>query len=87
MLHLHIWARMDQIILSVADSGAGMSRERLAELKAACGKRSTSKAGIGLGNIYKRLHMMYEDGELRIYSKENMGTIIQMRIPRKELGR
>ena len=87
MLHLHIWARRDQIILSVADSGAGMSRERLAELKAACGKRSTSKAGIGLGNIYKRLHMMYEDGELRIYSKENMGTIIQMRIPRKELGR
>ena len=86
MLHLHIWARRDQIILSVADSGAGMSRERLAELRAACGRRPTSKAGIGLGNICKRLHMMYQGGELRIYSKENAGTIIQMRIPRKELG-
>ena len=30
--------------------------------------------------------MMYQGGELRIYSKENAGTIIQMRIPRKELG-
>ncbi|HJC05413.1 MAG TPA: sensor histidine kinase [Candidatus Enterocloster excrementipullorum] len=83
-LHLHIWSRQNQIVLSVADSGAGMDKKRLEELRDACKKESTSKAGIGLGNIYKRLQMMYQDGELCIYSRANIGTVVQLRIPLKK---
>ena len=81
-IHVRIVDSREQIVITIADSGVGMSRTRLEELRAACRKRKTSKIGIGLGNIYKRLHMMYEGADLKIYSKEGMGTIIQMRIPR-----
>ncbi len=67
--------------LTVMDSGVGMDKERLHELREALSERKTSRAGIGLGNIYKRLHMMYEGADLLIYSKKNTGTIIQMKMP------
>lgn len=80
-IHVRVTECHGMIVITVADSGIGMSRERLEELRAACRKRKTSKIGIGLGNIYKRLHMMYEGADLKLYSKDGMGTIIQMKIP------
>ena len=47
----------------------------------------TAKIGIGLGNIYKRVHMMYQKGDLRIYSREGKGTVIQLMIPQGEENR
>ena len=45
------------------------------------GKR-TARVGIGVGNIYQRIHIMYpEGGDLRIYSKKDRGTVVQMVIP------
>lgn len=82
-IHVRIIDSHGQISITIADSGVGMSRERLNELRAACRERKTSKIGIGLGNIYKRLHMMYEGADLRLYSKEGTGTIIQMKIPQR----
>ena len=57
-----------------------MSKERLEELRDACKGRRTAKIGIGLGNIYKRLHVMYEEADLKMYSREGVGTVIQMMI-------
>lgn len=48
------------LILSVADTGLGMSQERCEEVAAAMKEHRTAKIGIGLGNIYKRVHMMYQ---------------------------
>lgn len=84
ILHIRIWKKGEMLILSVTDTGLGMSRERCAEVSAAMKERRTSKIGIGLGNIYKRVHMMYEKGDLRIYSREGKGTVIQLMIPQKE---
>ena len=39
---------------------------------------------IGLGNLYRRMAMLYPDGDLKVYSKEGRGTIIQLKIPQKE---
>ena len=63
------------LILSVADTGLGMSQERCEEVAAAMKEHRTAKIGIGLGNIYKRVHMMYQKGDLRIYSREGKGTV------------
>ncbi|MGL5438093.1 MAG: sensor histidine kinase [Lachnospiraceae bacterium] len=66
--------------ITIMDTGVGMDKNRLRELRAALSQRKTSRTGIGLGNIYKRLHMMYEDADLLIYSKKNAGTVVQMKM-------
>lgn len=80
MIYIRVWDKGGVIVISVADTGLGVSAERLEELKAACRERRTSRIGIGLGNIYKRLHMMYEEADLKLYGKEGKGMIIQMEI-------
>ena len=83
---MRIWKKNQDLILSVADTGLGMSEERLEEVRKAMAERRTAKIGIGLGNIYKRIHMIYQGGDLQIYSCEGKGTIIQMILPQKDAG-
>lgn len=86
-VHIRIWKKDKTLVISVADTGLGMSGERLAEVAEAMKERRTSKIGIGLGNIYKRIHMMYKEGEFRITSREGRGTVIQMFIPQEKHNR
>ena len=86
ILHVRIWKKNQDLVLSVADTGLGMSEERLEEVRKAMAERRTAKIGIGLGNIYKRIHMIYQGGDLQIYSCEGKGTIIQMILPQKDAG-
>lgn len=78
--------RKHKLLITVMDSGIGMDHATLRELKAALKQRQNSRTGIGLGNIYKRLHIMYEGADLQISSKRNIGTVVQMQVPlhRKE---
>lgn len=86
-VHVRIWEQGNRLVISVADTGLGMSEERLAEVTEAMKERRTSRIGIGLGNIYKRIHMMYKQGEFRIASIEGQGTVIQMFIPQEKHNR
>lgn len=86
-VHVRIWEQGNRLVISVADTGLGMSEERLAEVTEAMKERQTSRIGIGLGNIYKRIHMMYKQGEFRIASIEGRGTVIQMFIPQEKHNR
>ena len=86
-VHVRIWEQGNRLVISVADTGLGMSEERLAEVTEAMEERRTSRIGIGLGNIYKRIHMMYKQGEFRIASIEGRGTVIQMFIPQEKHNR
>ena len=86
-VHVRIWEQGNRLVISVADTGLGMSEERLAEVTEAMKERRTSRIGIGLGNIYKRIHMMYKQGEFRIASIEGRGTVIQMFIPQEKHNR
>mgnify|MGYP000698318985 FL=1 len=90
--------------MSIADTGEGMSEERLEEvrqrlkrgerndissIKREEAKREDSKredtksgehtgTGIGLLNIWSRIHGMYCDGEMEIYSRPGAGTVVQL---------
>ena len=86
-VHVRIWEQGKRLVISVADTGLGMSEERLTEVTEAMKERRTSRIGIGLGNIYKRIHMMYKQGEFRIASIEGRGTVIQMFIPQEKHNR
>ena len=64
--------------ISVADTGTGISGERLEEIRKGLEAGDERVTGVGVGNIYRRIHGMYEDGELLLYSKEGCGTVVQM---------
>ena len=81
---LRAWMQGKNLVLSVADTGMGMDETELQALLEALEERQTGKVGIGLGNIYQRIHSMYQDGDLKIYSRYEHGTVIQMRIPQTQ---
>ena len=72
--------------VSIADNGVGMDGERLGALRARLSSREHTGQGIGLGNISRRIAMLYPEGELQIYSRLNRGTVIQCAIPQKQGG-
>lgn len=80
-LHLRVWIQGEHMIISVTDTGVGMTREQCEELREAFRSRRTARIGIGLGNIYKRIHIMYDGGDMNVYSRKNCATTIQMIIP------
>ena len=82
-IHLRVWRQDGEVRITVADTGAGMTEEQLTDIRNAVKERRTSKIGIGLGNIYKRVHILYEHGDVQIYSKKDRGTVILMKIPQK----
>lgn len=82
-IHLRVWKQDGNVKITVADTGAGMDETQLSDIRNAVKERRTAKIGIGLGNIYKRVHIMYEQGDVQIYSKKDCGTVILMKIPQK----
>ncbi len=86
---LRVWKENSYIIVSVADTGVGMTKKQYEDIKKSLRDsytdKRTSKTGIGLGNIYKRIHTMYENGQVKIYSVEGKGTVIQVWIPQNGL--
>ena len=83
---LRIWQEGDLLYVSVMDNGAGMTVEQLAALRERMQQSEQTGRGIGLGNISRRISMLYPGGDLRIYSKPNRGTVIQCIIPQKMRG-
>ena len=83
---LRIWQRGDKLIISVADNGAGMDEVQLAELYRRMNQSEQTGRGIGLGNISRRISMLYPEGALRIHSRPQRGTVIQCIIPQKQGG-
>lgn len=84
----HIWIRIRErrgmICITVADNGVGIDLTSLKNLRQGLrnddGNR-TARTSIGLFNIYKRIHAMYETGKMQIHSKAGVGTIISIQIP------
>ena len=77
-IHVRSWMEGRRIWISVADTGRGMTRERLEEIRRALARGEEKATGVGVGNIYRRVHGMYQDGEIFIYSSEGRGTVVQM---------
>ncbi len=86
-IFLRIWQEGDRLTVSVTDNGAGMNKAQLAELERLMGESEQTGRGIGLGNISRRISMLYPEGSLRIYSSPGRGTAIQCVIPQSEKGR
>ena len=83
-IFLRIWQEGHMLLVSVADNGAGMTAEALTALHERMHQSEQTGRGIGLGNISRRISMLYPEGDLRIHSRPGRGTVIQCRIPQSE---
>ncbi len=85
-IFLRIWQEGRMLRVSIADNGVGMTPDRLEELRRRLRGSEHTGQGIGLGNISRRIAMLYPEGDLSIYSKQGRGTVIQCTIPQKQGG-
>jgi two-component system sensor histidine kinase YesM len=73
----------DKIELIVKDNGAGMSEERLEEMRKAI--ESGEKIGFGLRTVHERMQLLFgEEYGLTISSTEGVGTTITAVIPKQQ---
>ena len=85
-IFLRIWQEGDMVHVSVADNGEGMDAAQLAALQERMRSCEHTGRGIGLGNISRRIAMLYPEGDLQIYSRPGRGTVIRCRIPQTKRG-
>ena len=81
---LKVWQEGDTLILTVADNGKGMTEEELAELHEKIKQSEQTGKSIGLGNISRRISMLYPTGGMTITSRAGEGTTVRFEIPQKQ---
>lgn len=83
-IKLVIFRRNGNIMFRVFDSGVGMSRERLKQVRESIG--SFNIHNIGLSNVNNRLKLYYgEQSALTIISAKGEGTIVKFSIPEDKI--
>ena len=85
-IFIRTWMHNGRLWISVADTGAGMEADRLKQIRAALNHGTENEIGIGVGNIYRRVRGMYEDGEMHIYSHKGCGTAVQLAFTPKDIA-
>lgn len=82
-----IWEENDRVIITIEDNGCGIDENKLQEIHKKIYEKDISGKGIGLGNICKRIQMMYqEEGHFEIFSTSGKGTLVRLEIPQKVQG-
>lgn len=83
MINVHGYFDGDTIVIDISDNGVGMSEEKLKELEEFMGKVTySSDKAYGLVNVNTRIKLTFGNTYgLKIQSKENMGTLVQVIIP------
>ena len=77
----------DRLYIQVSDDGVGIAEDKIREIRKNFKTQTLSDAnqGIGLGNLYNRLLILYGDQvDLNIESKtgEKSYTVVELQIPR-----
>ncbi|GAF63883.1 hypothetical protein BTS2_0775 [Bacillus sp. TS-2] len=80
-IHLNIDHVDGQIIFTLTDNGAGMSKEKLEELIRSVKEDESMGDHVGIKNVYYRLKLYYqEDFDFSIYSSPNIGTTVVIKL-------
>lgn len=74
------------LILRVQDNGAGMTAERLKQVRSGLCADSGESAGYGLFNVNKRIQLYYNLPQgIEIESDEKTGTVVTLKVPVREM--
>ena len=70
------------LILTVQDNGAGMTKERLEQVRESLRGDSDTNTGYGLFNVNKRIQLYYNQPQgIWIDSDEQTGTLVTLKVP------
>lgn len=86
VIYIRILKRGSMLCIDAADDGLGMDLATLQELRRRMEEEDGNRTSIGLFNIYRRVHTMYANGSMQIYSRQGRGTIISIRLPDERGG-
>lgn len=78
------WMQGRTLILTVADNGRGMTPAELDALQEKIAQSEQTGRSIGLGNISRRITMLYPEGRMQVFSREGHGTVIRFEIPQED---
>ena len=81
---LRAWMQGSVLVLTVADNGRGMTAEELDTLQARIAQSEQTGRSIGLGNISRRIGMLYPGGKMQVYSRAGRGTVVRVEIPQTQ---
>ena len=68
-------------LILISDNGKGMTEEELAALQEKIAQSEQTGRSIGLGNISRRVAMLYPDGAMKIESRPGQGTTVRFDLP------
>lgn len=96
---IHIRESGGDLVIHVLDNGVGMEKEQVSALQAAASQTplnpeaaaskfssavSFGSTGLGVCNVFERLHLSFPNSRMRIYSKPGSGTCIEIRLSLEE---
>ncbi|MBP3409621.1 MAG: sensor histidine kinase [Clostridia bacterium] len=75
------------LVLQVQDNGAGMTAERLEQVRRGLDADSGESAGYGLFNVNKRIQLYYNLPQgIEIESAQGQGTVVSLKVPVRDIG-
>lgn len=84
---IRIMERENDLVIQVLDNGVGMDKAQKAVLLEGRERQEGSSSGIGTGNVFRRLRLMFPDCIIRLYGRKGRGTCVEIRINGKECRR
>ena len=81
---LRAWMQDKVLVLTVADNGKGMTPEELDAVQAKIVQSEQTGRSIGLGNISRRIGMLYPGGKMQVYSRAGHGTVVRFELPQTQ---
>lgn len=84
-IRIHIREKGGTVVITIGDTGVGMKAENLDKMRGQL-EKDAEYSGIGLGNVFRRVKSMYQQGSVEIYSKEQIGTVVILTLPQRGDG-
>ena len=81
---LRAWMQGKVLVLTVADNGKGMTPEELDAVQTKIAQSEQTGRSIGLGNISRRIGMLYPGGKMQVYSRAGHGTVVRFELPQTQ---
>lgn len=81
---LRAWMQGKVLVLTVADNGKGMTPEELDAVQTKIAQSEQTGRSIGLGNISRRIGMLYPGGKMQVYSRTDCGTVVRFELPQTQ---
>lgn len=82
VIRIHIREREERLYITIGDTGIGIDGVTLEKIRRQL-EQNEAYQGIGIGNVARRVKSMYPDGEVELYSKEQVGTIVKLVLPKR----